>query len=205
MKMRDGIFAKWNNSRTNTAPVKHVSYTCGYCDKEVGPREGFYGEAVTGVKGERVSSRQQPMIYICPVCGQPTYVNHNGVATPGVSFGRAVEHVPNDLTVLYDEARQCMAINAYTAAVLLARKALMHIAVEQKAEENLKFIKYVKYFQDNNLVPKGTNDWIEQIRSKANEANHEIVIMDESDAKTVLKFLEMLLALIYEYPEEAKH
>ena len=204
MNPRDTIFVKWTNNHNRTAPVTHASYTCGYCDKEVGPREGFYGESSTGVKGERVISRQQPMIYICPVCGQPTYFNHQGMATPGVSFGRAIKHVPCDLALIYDEARQCMAINAYTAAVLLARKALMHIAVEEKAEEGLSFAKYVKYFQDNNLVPKGTNDWIDQIRSKANEANHEIVIMKEDDAKKVLRFLEMLLALVYEYPEEAK-
>ena len=160
---------------------------------------------ITGVKGEIVISRQQPMIYICPVCGQPTYFNYQGIATPGVSFGRAIKHVPSNLTLIYDEARRCMTINAYTAAVLLARKALMHIAVEEDAEEGLSFARYVKHFQDNNLVPKGTNDWIDQIRSKANEANHEIAIMSEDDAKKVLKFLEMLLALVYEYPEEAKH
>ena len=69
MKTKDGILAKWNNNHSRTAPVAHASYICGYCDIEVGPREGFYGDAITGVKGEIVISRQQPMIYICPVCG----------------------------------------------------------------------------------------------------------------------------------------
>ena len=37
-------------------------------------------------------------------------------------------------------------------------------------------------------------------KKKGNEANHEITLMDENDARDLIIFIEMLLKFIYEFP-----
>ncbi len=83
---------------------------------------------------------------------------------------------------------------------MLCRKILMHIAVQQGAAENLKFIDYVDYLSTKNFVPPNGKHWVDHIRKKGNEANHEVALMSETDAKELIVFVEMLLKFIYEFP-----
>ncbi len=76
----------------------------------------------------------------------------------------------------------------------------MHIAVEVGAPEGLSFIEYVKYLSDQNYVPPNGRHWVDYIRKKGNEANHEILLMEQTDANDLLIFIEMLLKFIYEFP-----
>ena len=80
----------------------------------------------------------------------------------------------------------------------------MHIAVDKGAKEGLKFIEYVEYLSKNNYIPPGAKNWVDIIRDKGNEANHEILIMNGDDAKDLLKFVEMLLKIIYEFPADVE-
>jgi hypothetical protein len=41
---------------------------------------------------------------------------------------------------------------------------------------------------------------VDYIRTKGNEANHEITIMSDEDAKDLITFSEMLLKFVYEFP-----
>jgi len=50
------------------------------------------------------------------------------------------------------------------------------------------------------IVPPGGHGWVDHIRKKGNEANHEIVLMSEDDAKDLISFAEMLMKFIYEFP-----
>ena len=93
-----------------------------------------------------------------------------------------------------------MTVGSFTAAVLLCRKLLMHIAVEKGAQENQSFLEYVNYLSQKGYVPPDGKGWVDHIRSKGNEANHEINTMSEADAVDLLTFLEMLLIFIYEFP-----
>ena len=47
---------------------------------------------------------------------------------------------------------------------------------------------------------KPTIEWVNHIKDKGNEANHEITIAKSDEAKELLAFVEMLLKLIYEFP-----
>ena len=90
--------------------------------------------------------------------------------------------------------------NAFTASVLACRKLLMHVAVSKGANVGLKFIEYVEYLAKNHLIPVWSEDWVDHIREKGNEANHEILIMKKEDAEDLISFSEMLLKLVYEFP-----
>ncbi|MBI3001586.1 MAG: DUF4145 domain-containing protein [Deltaproteobacteria bacterium] len=184
--MPDRIQGKWHQcSGVNAFP-----YRCGYCDASVGPDKGY-------VMAE--GNSDQVSIRICPVCNRPSFFAHNE-QHPQVAFGEAVKNVPAQVEALYNEARRCTAAGAHTAAVLTARKLLMHIAVDQKAPEGDSFIQYVEYLADNGFVPPHGKGWVDYIRIKGNEANHEIVLMGQKDAQDLLIFLVMLLKFIYELP-----
>ncbi len=80
----------------------------------------------------------------------------------------------------------------------------MHIAVAKSAKGGKNFIEYVEYLSDNNYIPPDAKSWVDHIRKKGNEANHEIVIMEKEDAKDLLDFVGMLLKIIYEFPANLK-
>jgi hypothetical protein len=120
---------------------------------------------------------------------------------PSPALGNAVQHVPDALDRLYEEARRCTSQSCYTAAVLLCRKILMNIAVEQGGEEGLTFMGYVNYLSDKGYVPPNGKHWVDHIRKKGNEATHEISLMTADDARELLTFVEMLLRFIYEFPK----
>jgi hypothetical protein len=141
-------------------------------------------------------------ILICPTCAKPTYFE--GVnQVPGVAYGRPVQHLPADLDEVYTEARNCMAVNAFVPAVLTARTILMHIAVEQKADEGKDFKYYVDFLVNGGFVPPNATKWVDHIRKKGNDATHRIDLMTRDDAEKVLRFIEMILLFLYEYPNVA--
>jgi hypothetical protein len=76
----------------------------------------------------------------------------------------------------------------------------MHVAVEKKADEGLKFIEYVDYLDKERYLGREGKGWVDLIRTRSNEANHEIVLMSAEDARRLMTIAEMLLKLVYEFP-----
>ncbi|MCK4394146.1 DUF4145 domain-containing protein [Candidatus Bipolaricaulota bacterium] len=57
------------------------------------------------------------------------------------------------------------------------------------------------FLTQKGYVPPDSDAWLDHIRSKGNEANHEIRTATQEDAKTLLGFVEMLLRFVYEFPK----
>jgi hypothetical protein len=178
---------KWQNITTLTSK----SYRCGHCGHEVASNQGYFSNAK--LEGH------QAFLYVCPHCAKPTFVLGT-MQMPDVSPGNPVGHLPADIAALYEEARDCVAASAYTAAVLVCRKLLMNLAVNQGAGTGLKFIEYVDYLASRGFVPPNGRGWVDHIRKKGNEATHEIQLMTRDDAVELIAFSEMLLKFIYEFP-----
>ena len=179
------------NNWSGITGVNPHSYTCGYCGKSVASDRGWQTDAG--------SERHRAVIYICPLCKQPSYF-YGEEQTPGVSYGNDVSHLPPDIEALYREARICVASSSYTASVLTCRKLLMSIAVSQGAAEGKTFVHYVEHLASKGYVPPNGRGWVDHIRKKGNEANHEIVLMTKPDAEELISFTEMLLKFVYEFP-----
>lgn len=183
----------WNNAGT----IDSRTYVCGYCGNSVASEKGFHGIPSPGLT--------TPKIYICHYCGSPTYFSSLGIQTPGPIYGDLVNNLPNsNLQQLYDEARRCMGVSAYTAAVLSCRKLLMNIAVSKGAKEGLRFEEYVDHLVNNHFVPPGSKDWVDHIRNKGNEATHEIALMKKDDAEELVSFIAIILKMIFEFPESMR-
>jgi hypothetical protein len=182
---------KWNQ----ICAIPSRQWTCGHCNRETGTNKGY----VYFPGGHAQNVRY---IYICPVCGQPTYFDVDR-QIPGASYGNMVSNLPATVGPIYDEARNCMIASATTGAVMLCRKILMHISAEKGASAGLTFKQYVDYLVTTNIVPAQMKPWVNHIRDKGNEANHELVMMSRKDAEDIISFTEMLLKIVYEYPEIA--
>jgi hypothetical protein len=171
------------------ATIQDRRFTCAYCATFVGPHQGYYTSGP-----ER--------IYICPSCGQPSYFSATGAQTPPPPFGSEVQHLPADVQRVYAEARACISVGACTAAVLLCRKLLMNVAVAKGATPGEHFVVYVNFIEAQHLVPPGSKAWLDDIRSKGNEATHEIPSVSRPDAEEILSFVEMLLKFVFEMPAQ---
>lgn len=166
-------------------------FRCGYCGEKVSSEKGYYPK------------QSNERIYICPNCLNPSYFSGDK-QYPGEPFGEKVKNVPEDIDKLYNEACKSASVQAYTASVMACRKLLMNIAVQKGAKKNLTFQQYVEYLDAQHYIPPDGKEWVDHIRKKGNEANHEIVIMGKEDAKDLIIFIEMLLKFIYEFPSRVK-
>ncbi len=174
---------RWHND----SPLPTRTWTCSYCGKATGNDKGF---------SDKEMGR---CIYICPSCSCPTYFEGNK-QVPGAPYGNSVENLPQEIGPLYEDARNCMRVYAFTSAVLTCRKILMHVAVEKGAPKDKNFAFYVDSLVNGTILPTNFKSWVDKIRQRSNEANHEIIVMSLDDAKNILNFTEMLLKLLYEYP-----
>lgn len=192
------LSGSWNSTIES---VSNFSYICGYCGAKSGPSRGY--SCSTNGKQPLIQGK----IYICPTCNKPTFVRlGSSEQVPGPRIGNDIGHLPEDIESLYNEARNCISVNAYTSSILSCRKLLMNIAVSKGAEAGKSFAFYVSYLEANHFIPPNSREWVDHIRSKGNEATHEIPSMSKVDAIELLDFAEMLLRVVYEMPGKmAKH
>jgi len=184
----------WNNwERLESLSSKE--YTCGYCGKEVGTTHGYHHNG----------SGQLTKIYICTNCGSPTYFSQEGNQHPGSLLGRNIENLPPDISEIYREIRESIKVANYTSAQLLGRKLIMHLAVSvANAKEGETFVQYVEHLKSAGYIPPNGETWINYVKKLGNEKNHEIKIGTVNEAKSILKFIEVLLIFIYEFGEKIK-
>jgi hypothetical protein len=132
-----------------------------------------------------------------------------GYQHPTAAFGKPVSHLPSqEVEALYDEARNCMGVAAYTATVMCCKKLLMNMAVTEGAKEGVtegakegkSFVQYLDYLERQGFIPAKGKEWVDYIRVNGNEANHQISVMERKDAEQFIIFLETLLRANYEFP-----
>jgi hypothetical protein len=181
----------WQNSKTQTSK----SFVCGYCGHPLASQIGYSATATGG------ATPKHAHIYICHHCGKPTFFGFDGQQVPGPVFGNAVRFIPDENVVkLFDEARSCFTIGAFTSSVLCCRKLLMNIAVAEGAAEGKSLVEYIDYLESKSYIPPNGKLWVDMIRKLGNDATHRIEFRSPEEAKLVLTFTEMLLKFIYEMP-----
>jgi hypothetical protein len=181
---------RWRNTEGGFASK---DYQCAYFGRDVSASEGYW------CIGEYDSLDHT--VAICPKCNAPTYFERHSTQIPSPPFGESVPFI-NDgkIEAIYEEARRCTSHGAFTGAVMLCRKLLMNLAVQQGAPENQSFQSYVEYLDKHGFVPPNGKKWVDAIRKRGNDANHEIELMTPKDAHNIIRFSEMLLRFIYEMP-----
>lgn len=183
---------RWSGWR-QLSDLDSKEYTCGFCGKEVGTNHGYFHEG----------SGPLTKIYICTNCGSPTFFDQQGNQHPGPLLGRNIENSPSDINEIYREIRESIKDSNYTAAQLLGRKLIMHLAVSvAEAKEGETFVQCVDHLQSEGYVPPNGKAWIDYVKKLGNEKNHEIKIGTAEESSKILKFIEVLLIFIYEFAQE---
>lgn len=196
-KLIDGKEITWRD----TIKLSPYSYTCPYCSNIVSSNEGYYFTFTANHPDTGRLVLRSGDIYICPHCKNPTLINGD-VQFPGISGVKPIKHLPPLVSPLYEEARTCMSNGCFTATVMLCRKIIMNTAVENGAKGNLRFIEYVNYLDEEHLFHRKCKPLLDKIKTKGNEANHEIEQVSQADASLIMQLTYQMLLYIYEIPGE---
>jgi hypothetical protein len=196
------MITRINVSWHNPNPMSGTKFVCGFCGTLTAPSTGYIANA-------HQNSGALAFIYICTYCNRPTYILTDASNTihekmPSDKPGEQVLALPPEVNSAYEEARSCAGASAYTGAVMLCRKLLMNVSVSRGAKEGETFKYYIEWLRDNHYTPPGSEDWVNRIRDKGNEANHKIEIMNVEDATELISFVGMLLKFVYEFPHRSQ-
>ena len=171
---------------------KGTAYLCGHCGNQV------YREAIAGT----LLSAGYAAALRCPSCMEITAVSKDGRSFyPGPKFSGRPEHLPDDVKGAWDEACNSWSANALTAAEIMCRKILMHIAVDVAgAPSGKSFVEYVNLLESNGYITPGLKPAIDDIRLRGNQANHELPASTREQAERTMKLTLHLLRSVYEMP-----
>ncbi|WP_349407932.1 hypothetical protein [Pseudalkalibacillus sp. SCS-8] len=83
---------------------------------------------------------------VCTGCNYPTFLQFDiGIHLPSPKIHASVEHLPESLGMLFRETGKVISSGLYNTTVLLCRKLLMNLTVQEGARENQKFPFYVDF------------------------------------------------------------
>jgi hypothetical protein len=167
----------------------------------------------------------------CPYCGAGTLVvlvqTREGTENPEATWARCTDCLRPVLVVdgrtippreplsvplglagveleAWHEIRRCLGTGSYTAAVMLCRKLLLHLAVghglpaKDERDRAPSFVEAVDHLEQSGIFTARMRPWVERIKDIGNDANHEIQPITREPAMDVARFTEQLLRLAYE-------
>lgn len=191
-------------------PIPAYPITCGHCSRDVGAEVVFIegvnlADLITS--DLKVPLGQKTLWLRCPACGQgsvrtPMTTGGGGlVVFPGALPASAVSNLPSDVATAWTEARRAHSVGAYTAAEIMCRKILMHLAVDVAGSAPGKsFVEYVNDLEAENYIMAGLKPVVDQIRNRGNKANHELPASTEQESITTITITQHLLSGVYELP-----
>jgi predicted RNA-binding Zn-ribbon protein involved in translation (DUF1610 family) len=131
-------------------------------------------------------------------------VDNDGDVAPSELPLRVPAGVAGVELAAWKEARVCLGAGAYTAAVMMCRKLLFHIAVahglpaKNEKDRAPTYAQAVEHLESEGIITARMRPWIDRIKDVGNDANHEIVPINADVARDVATFTEQLLRLTYE-------
>lgn len=169
-----------------------VQMRCGHCG------EGVAG-IVAGTVPYRFAGSAGFVKFIqCPLCQDGSVMAGNGVIYPPAPAGSQVRNLPADVDGAWREARTAHAVAAYTAAEIMCRKILMHVAVDVGVSKTgATFVQYVDELNKAGYITTGLKQAVDRIRNRGNVANHELPASSEEDSQTTIQITEHLLRGVY--------
>lgn len=203
-----------------------IDSICGSCGREVGLIEL---KAYTNNAYAQPYQIDDFEVYMCPRCHsgcvlnmkleyrlgktnqevemlQRSVVNNSEMYTlsPGPMPMPKIANLPDDVEGAWDEVLNAGRGDAWTAAELMCRKILMHIAVDQfEMEEGKAFVAYVKKFEEEGFFPRMMHPVIDGIRERGNRATHDLAPSTKQQAMKTLEVTHHVLRTIYEISFQA--
>ena len=133
----------------------------------------------------------------CPYCQAKANVTPWHVAEP------ELPDVPEEVAADAREAHRCFSIQAYRAAVVMARRAMQSAAHEKGAPERT-LVDQIDWLEERRLITPQMKDVAHTIRLTGNLGAHPdkdgLRDVGEPEARAVIEFLDDFLKYVYEIP-----
>ncbi len=183
----------WQSATTS----RPEQWRCGHCNQLTRSNLGF-------IAMEQGKPGPTGLIKICGNCNCPTFVFNGRFYPAAAPAGEAIRNVPGDVEALFVQARAALSAGAPVAAALTCRKILHHVAVERRGGGGpfANFKAAVEWLNEKHYLPPNSGDtWVDFIRDRANEENHQIVIITPEEAGKLVELTAHLLRHIYDLPK----
>jgi hypothetical protein len=187
-------------------PIPTWPITCGHCGRSVGAEvvaiEGYTQQNLGQLHnpGQKVPDKLTLWIR-CPTCKGGSVKTAEGDVFPSAPAGRLVAGLSPEVEQAWREGRSAHAVAAYTAAEMVFRKILMHVAVDKAGSAPGRgFIDYVNDLESGGYITTGLKGVVDQVRKRGNTANHELSASTERDSLLTMTITEHLLEGLYELP-----
>lgn len=197
-KYDNPYIGNFHNVEWKSLELHSYVYRCWNCNREVSSQEGI-------VSWDQCTYMLKAAVYICPHCHAPVIIDNCKKHFPQEIVGKSIKNLPENIKYLYEESRKALSVGAYTACVMVLRKILMNLAVENGAGKNETFAKYVDYLCDKGIVHIKQRKRVESIRELGNVANHQIENRTEGEASILFEFMTHLLIDNYEFGDESEN
>jgi len=141
----------------------------------------------------------------CVRCLNGVVVN-NGRISPAVMPLDIPGGLAADDLASWVEVRSCLSVGAFTAAVMMCRKLLFHMAVthglpQKNARDKApSFAEALDHLQSEEVITKMMRPWADKVKDVGNSANHELPAIVKEQAMDVAQFTRGLLYLAYTLP-----
>lgn len=166
-----------------------ISWICGWCGDRVAAKPTSEG----GLS----------KTYLCPRCARYTVVAEDDRVAPPEREFASVLHMPADVATAWGEACLSFGASAFTAAEIMCRKILMHIAVDQAGSKKGKtFKEYIEELDSAGFIQVNLKNRVTEIKDRGNIANHELPASTKDEAKKTMAVTRHLLLGIYELPAD---
>lgn len=179
----------WRNI-SNYSPK---SFICWNCNNKVSSEKAYASFS---------PPRYKSYIFICPHCNAPNIYDDYGNPIILSLPGKEIKKLPKLIEKNYDEIRKCIQAGCFNAAIMMMRKMIMNIAVEEGAEEGKTFAEYIDFLCAEGVVPRKSRSKADSVRDLGNSANHEIEDRSQQEAENCFEFIELLLKVNYEFSDD---
>jgi hypothetical protein len=181
-------------------------FTCRSCGTQnEGPVEGEYRI----VWEEDPSEQQRIRLLRCLNCDGPSLISSSldrfwgqtEWGEPTLLFPAPAKMlslaIPESLRDNMEEAQRCLDAFAYTAAAIMARRALEVLAAEFQIKER-SLAKAVAKLRDGKHIDERLFTWADELRLAGNHAAHEVTQgTDEQTARDMFQLVEAILDYVY--------
>jgi len=141
----------------------------------------------------------------CVRCSHGVVVN-GGQISPAVMPLDIPGGLAADDLASWVEVRSCLSVGAFTAAVMMCRKLLFHMAVthglpqKNTRDKAPSFAEALDHLQSEEVITKMMRPWADKVKDVGNSANHELPAIVKEQAMDVAQFTRELLYLAYTLP-----
>lgn len=175
-----------------------------------------------GDKPHKAFAELLHVIYQCDICNAETYFLYHGVlcvnilALTEVGDSKVLHQfpissptkdtsIPVEIAKSMIEAEKCLAVQAYNACGVMARRA-MHAMCDDKKAKGGNLYDQLKYLKDNHIITKDLWEWAEELRIGGRSGAHtEWEEVTAKDADYVVEFLNEILRYMYINPAARAH